>query len=159
METFPSFVKSQRRRKWFFWGLYATYILGWILVGQFPMLALIAFLLCVPLAFGTVTAADPTFKHRQRNEVMWTLVAFLPGALFMTLFKYQHLAETRRFSSYLSQHQCQSKGTVVTGTTPGGCDRYGNCEEPREIEEVEFFCATTKRRITFSQFKAGQYGW
>lgn len=113
------------------------------------------------LACGVCQLDSAAKRARSPRQVRQTLVfsAFLAaGGLGASWIKYQDQAESRRFTAYLAEHGCVYAETVVTGMSRGGCDRFENCIEATEIEEREYVCVATGKRITFSQFLDGSYG-
>lgn len=67
--------------------------------------------------------------------------------------------DRRQFASYLAEHKCKEVGSTVVGMSSGGCDRAENCVEPEEIEQTEYFCQVTGKRIVFDDFVNGRYGY
>jgi hypothetical protein len=147
---------TESREKKFTYATFALYILGWILGSDYIIWALLSFCGSAVCALGTV-APGVKFKKEQRTQVYFAITAFILP-LGVLLIGYQGTADANRFKNYLSEHHCKNIGLTITGYSKGDCDRVGNCVEPHEIEEPEYFCSTTKKRITYSDFKAGHYG-
>lgn len=66
--------------------------------------------------------------------------------------------EDYRFESYLETHKCRSKGNIVTGYTRQTSNRFEGESGGDEIEELLYYCGTTRLQLTRSQFDAGFYG-
>jgi hypothetical protein len=88
---------------------------------------------------------------------------FLAAAFYIPMsgiacMKYQERAVERHFESYLSAHRCVHTGIIVTGYAAEQCDRWERCSSEGEVEEDQYFCRATGKRITFKQFSSGSYG-
>lgn len=146
------------RERLYLYAFFALYGLAMIFVSvrhlAFALLALTASAVCV---FNTVSA-DADDRDHQRKQIYLVLAAFMLPALYIVWDVHRQDSDERRFKTYLSEHRCTHQGDVITGMSRGGCDRLGNCEEPQEIEDPEFFCAVTSNRITYTDFKAGSHG-
>jgi hypothetical protein len=149
-------VLADYREKIFTYSTFALYILGWLFGEGHLVLALLSFAASGICAFNTIPP-DAENKKQQQLQVGFALAAFMLPALGAFWVAHQNNAEADRFRAYLSEHRCKYVGDTVTGYSEGGCDRWEHCEYPQEIEEEEFFCATTGNHITYSVFKAGHY--
>jgi hypothetical protein len=145
------------RDKKFTYATVALYILGWILGSDHIIWALLSFGGSAVCAFGTIPLEAKDKKSEKVAICFLIAVTILPalGALWTG---YQGSADENKFRNYLAEHQCKYVGSTITGYSKGGCDRFGSCEDPQEIEESEYFCAATKKRITYTNFRAGHYG-
>jgi hypothetical protein len=149
--------KSSKRERLLTGLSIAVYLVGWFLISSRPEVAAMIFVAAgAILILSTPTDASGRKPLFEQNLV--AAAACVLPALGMCWSKYQDLGETRRWNSYLSQHQCRYREQVVTGYSKGGCDRSGDCQPGEEIEEPEYFCMTTKKRITFSGFREGNFG-
>ena len=149
---------TANREKFYGYAFFALYGLSMIFVnGRHLVLALLSLAASAVCVFQTVPA-DADDRARQRKQVYLVLAGFLLPGLYIVWDVHQQEVEERRFKIYLSEHRCTYKGDVMVGMSRGGCDRVGNCEEPQEIEDAEFLCASTGNRITYTDFKAGRYG-
>ena len=148
---------ANRREKLFLVLALGVYMSGWFMLDSKPAIGALAFVFAVPLAAASVPSNVPN-RIRYFFQTIGIAAVLVIPALGLAWFKYHAQEEASRFRNYLQEHNCQSAGEVVTGYSEGGCDRYGNCTDGHEIEEREFLCTSTGRRITFSQFKNGEYG-
>lgn len=148
---------THNREKLFTYAFFALYVLGWIFGARHLTLALLSFAGSSVCAFNTIPpgAYDRAGQQKQIYLVLATFM--LPALIFLWTVR-QDNAEADRFREYLAEHGCAHVGNIVTAYSKGGCDRVGNCQDPQEIEESEFFCASTGNHITGSDFKAGRYG-
>ncbi len=146
------------REKLYGYAFFSLYCLAMIFVSvrhlSFALLALTASAVCV---FKTVPA-DTDNRGHQRKHIYLILAAFMLPAFYIVWDVHGQDRDERRFKTYLSEHRCTYQGDVITGVSRGACDRLGNCEEPQEIKDSEFFCAATGNSITYAEFKAGSYG-
>ena len=148
---------TENREKKFTYATCTLYILGFILGGDYIILALISFCGSAFCAFGTIPLEAKNNK-KQQTEIYILIAAFILPALGTLWIGYQDSVGANKFMNYLSEHNCKEIGLAITGYTNGGCDQFDNCEEPHEIEEPEYLCAVTKKRITYSDFNVGHYG-
>jgi hypothetical protein len=155
MQTVQSPEKARERK--YARLFYAVYAIAWILAFYNAAAAAIAFIAAGYLLSQSITSGTAT-TSADRSTLWLMLAAVVRPGLGASWIRYENDAESRRFSSYLSQHECKFTGNVVVGMSKGGCDRFDNCEGPEEIEEFQYFCKTTGRSITSSQFRNGQYG-
>lgn len=148
---------TENRVEKFTYATFALYILGWILGSDYIIWALLSFCGSAICALGTIPL-EAANKKEQQTQIYIVIAAFILPALGVLWIGYQDSADANKFRNYLSEHRCKNIGLTITGYSKGGCDRFDNCEEPQEIEEPEYFCAATRKRITYSDFKAGHYG-
>ena len=133
------------------------YVIAWIATFSNPIIGAVAFIASAGLAWVSLSSARPSAYTTKGMKLFIIAVVIGPG-LYTCWVRYNNEAASHHFQSYLRQHSCKYEGEIVVGMSNGGCDRAGNCEDPEEIEESQFFCATTGRRITFSQFREGYFG-
>ena len=146
-----------KREKKFTYATILLYFLGWFLGTEYIVPALLSFCGSAICALGTVPLESETKKEHQK-QIYLSIAAFILPALGVLLFSSKDANDENKFRNYLLEHRCKEIGSTITGFSKGGCDRFNNCVEPQEIEEAEYFCAVTKKRITFSDFKLGHYG-
>lgn len=149
---------ADNREKLFTYAFFALYVLGWIFGARHFGLALLSFASSSVCAFNTIPP-DAHDRAQKRKQIYLVLAAFMLPALIGLWTVHQDNAETDRFRAYLAEHNCTYVGNTVSGYSKGGCDRVGNCQDQQEIEESEFFCSSTGNHITYSNFKAGYYGY
>lgn len=145
---------SEDHKKKFTYATYALYVLGWVFGSDHIILALFSFGGSIVCALGTV----PPDAKEQQTQMRIVIAAFILPALGVLWMGYHDSADADKFRNYLSEHRCKNIGLTITGYSEGGCDRFGDCVEPQEIEEPEYSCAATGKHITYSDFKAGHYG-
>ena len=146
--------QRERRLARYFWIAYA---LSWIVALANPAIGAVAFVL-TGAVFWAGIARSAVSAGTSKPQMIFVMAVLIGPALGACWTSYNNKAESRNFRAYLDQHRCKYQGEIVVGFSKGGCDRAGNCEDPAEIEESEYFCASTNRRITFSQFREGSYG-
>ena len=148
---------AKNHEKSFFYASVVLYILGWIAGSDHILLALLCFGSSAFCVLKTDSTEFENKKELQTQNYVVLAAFFIPAFIFLWT-GYHDSADTRNFKNYLSEHNCKDIGITVTGMSKGGCDRFNNCEEPQEIEETQFFCAATKKRLTFTDFKSGSFG-
>ncbi len=144
--------------KIFFYLAICVYLTGFITVGSMPLVAAASFIISGLLLWASIPKDADNLEHEQKQ--FWIVaIPFIIPALGMCWLKYQEELSWSQFRNYITTHGCVEHGSVITGVTPGGCDRYtGECEDSREIEEQQFVCPLTNSVITFSDFKSGSFG-
>jgi hypothetical protein len=147
----------KNREKLYGYVALAFYIGAWLWDDQHLFFALFSLIISGILALQTIPS-DADNKKYKRKELLFVLAAFMQPALIIFWNRYQENAQQKQFKNYVSEHRCKYAGDKITGVSKGGCDRFGNCEDPQEIEEQEFFCRATGNHLTYSEFKAGHYG-
>lgn len=147
------------REKFYTYAFFALYGLAMMFVsGRHLALALLAFAASAVCMFRTIPVnADD--QAQQRKQVYLILAVSMLTGLFVVWTVHQQETEESRYKTYLSEHRCTYQGDVISGVSRGGCDRAGNCQKPQEVEDAEYFCASTGNHITFTDFKAGRYGY
>lgn len=151
-------IIDEPREKWFAFATFAFYILGLMFGVNQLVLALLAFLVAGACAFKTIPNNAENKKQQQVKILSLITVLFLTAfAIFW--IEYRNNVENEQFKSYLLDHNCNYIGEIVVGATKGGCDQFYNCVDSEEVVDQAFFCTTTKRRITYTDFKAGRYGY
>jgi hypothetical protein len=102
---------------------------------------------------------EPGFLNvpQQRNQFFLLFTAFYIPAIFLGIHFFIEGRDLASFRKYLVIHECKPLQIVTTGYIPEKCDRYGGCQEPEEIEEMEYLCRSTNTQIRFSGFVKGQY--
>jgi hypothetical protein len=150
-------IENEIREKRFARLSWIGYVISWVLTFSSPIIGAVMFIASAGLAWVSLSSAP---RSANSSRGMWLLlIAVVTGpGLLACWVRYNNEADSHHFKAYLRQHACKYEGEIVVGMSKGGCDRAGNCEEPEEIEESQFFCATTGRRITFSQFREGYFG-
>lgn len=151
-------ISNERREKLLVGLTFGIYLLGWLLVGSWPELAAIAFLGILIPAYMTVPRDRPN-RVSTLKQTMSFVAVLCAGGLWMSVVKCGDLDESRRFRTYLSQHQCKPTGELVTGFAAGRCGRFEECSDGQEIAEEGYLCRATGMTITFSQFRRGHYGF
>lgn len=133
-------------------------ILGLVFGSEYIFLSVFSLLAASGFLFYGAYRHPCGFKS-QRQLTFFIWFSCIPAALWVVGKSYFEEKDVHQFRNYLSAHQCRFKGDVVVRTTNGGCDRFGNCSEAEEFEEPEYYCATTRNRITFTDFRDGRYGY
>lgn len=133
------------------------YVIAWIATFSNPIIGAVAFIASGCLAWVSLSNARPSTNTTTGAKLLFISLVIGPS-LIVCWVRYNNESDTRHFQAYLRQHACKYEGDIVVGMSKGGCDRVGNCEEPEEIEESQYLCSKTGRRITFSQFREGYFG-
>lgn len=124
----------KNREKLYGYAALSFYIGAWLLEDQHLTFALFSLIISGILAFKTIPS-DANNKKHQQKELVFVLVAFMLPALIIFWSRYQESTQEKHFKNYISEHRCKYVGDKITGVSKGGCDRFGNCEDPQEIEE------------------------
>jgi hypothetical protein len=154
--TDPAKVESELREKRFGRFFLIIYVISWLISSSSPIIGAAAFIASAGLLWVTISSPPPSANSNSGR--LFVIAVLIGPALYACWIRYNDDADSRHFQEYLRQHACKHEGEIVVGMSKGRCDRAGSCEDPEEIEESQFFCATTDRRITFSQFRDGNFG-
>jgi phosphoglycerol transferase MdoB-like AlkP superfamily enzyme len=138
---------------------YAALVVYGVAVANAEHTGFFVFGMAASAVAGYLAMTPEERKDKAQRKTMFIVAAFcyIP-AVFAAFYAYQKEGVQRQFESYLATHNCNYVDTVMTDYVPEQCDKFGVCSEGHEVLEDQYFCRSTRRKITFKQFAAGNYG-
>ena len=83
------------------------------------------------------------------GEVILVSAGFAIPVFFAINFRHEEISSFEKFKNYLLEHDCSYSGDGYA---------YSPAADDEIVTEEEFFCRSTGRKITFSDFKNSDYG-